>query len=133
MTRKNELPTPKQTKTSRSYSEKIKLKVVQEITTGLLTHRAAAKKYVINRKTVDNWVTTQSQNNLRPMEIAKAAMIDIKEDSKVRILAKQVMDLTKELEKAKLKISGLQTIIEVSEDELHIKLIKKPFAKQSKD
>lgn len=133
MTKKNELPTPKQAKTSRSYSEKIKLKVVHEITTGLLTQRAAAKKYVINRKTVDNWVTTQSHNNLRPMEIAKTAMIDIKEDSKVRILAKQVMDLTKELEKARLKISGLQTIIEVSEEELHIKIVKKPGAKQSKD
>lgn len=133
MTKENGLSAPKQTKTSRSYSEKIKLKVVQEITTGLLTHRAAAKKYVINRKTVNNWVTKQSHNNLRPMEIAKIAMIDIKEDSKVRILAKQVMDLSKELEKAKLKISGLQTIIEVSEENLHIKIIKKPGAKQSKD
>ncbi|RAJ19954.1 hypothetical protein [Pedobacter cryoconitis] len=38
------------------------------------------------------------------MEIAKTAMIDIKEDSKVRILAKQVMDLSKELEKAKLRL-----------------------------
>lgn len=133
MTKENGLSTPKQTKTSRSYNEKIKLKVVQEITTGLLTHRAAAKKYVINRKTVSNWVTTQSHNNLRPMEIAKTAMIDIKEDSKVRIFAEQVMDLSKELEKAKLKISGLQTIIEVSEKDLHIKIIKKPGARQSKD
>jgi len=43
MTKENGLSTPKQTKTSRSYSEKIKLKVVQEITTGLLTHIAAAR------------------------------------------------------------------------------------------
>jgi len=133
MTKQNELLTPKKTKTSRSYNEKIKLKVVQEITSGLLTNRAAAKKYTINRKTVNSWVTTHSHNNLRPMEIATNAMIDIKEESKVRILAKQVMDLTKELEKAKLKISGLQTIIEVSEEELRIKIIKKPGAKQSKD
>ena len=34
------------------------------------------------------------------MEIAKNAMIDSKEESKVRVLSKQVMYLTKELEKA---------------------------------
>jgi len=113
--------------------EKLKQRVVQEITSGLLSHRAAALKYVINRKTVDNWVTSYSHNNLRPMELAKNAMIELKEDSKVRILAKQVLDLTKELEKAKLKIAGLETIIEVSEQDLHIKIIKKPGAKQSKN
>ena len=43
-----------------------------------------------------------------------------------------MIDLSKELEKAKLKISGLQTIIEISEEDLHIKIIKKPGAKQSK-
>jgi hypothetical protein len=44
-------------------------------------------------------------------------MVDIKEETKTRILAKQVLDLTKELEKAKLKISSLETMIEVSEQE----------------
>lgn len=133
MTIKKEITRVKQVKTSRSYDDKLKRRVVHEITSGLLSHRAAALKYGINRKTVNNWVTSQSHNNLRPMEIAKSAMIDIKEESKVRILAKQVMDLTKELDKAKLTIVGLQTIIEVSEQDLHIKIIKKPGAKQSKD
>ena len=133
MTTKIEIKKEKQAKTSRSYNEKLKRRVVQEITSGLLSHRAAALKYVINRKTVGNWVTSNSHNNLRPMELAKNAMTDLKEDSKVRILAKQVMDLSKELEKAKLKIAGLQTIIEVSEQDLHIKIIKKLGAKQSKD
>jgi len=44
-----------------------------------------------------------------------------------------VLDLTKELEKAKLKISSLETMIEVSEQDLHIKIRKKPGAKQSKE
>ena len=123
----------KQTKSSRSYNEKFKIRVVQEITSGLLSQRAAALKYVINRKTVDNWETSLSHNNMRPMEIAKNAMIDTKEEPKVRVLSKQVMDLTKELEKAKLTIIGLQTINEVSKQDLNIKIMKKPGAKQSKD
>jgi len=70
---------------------------------------------------------------MRPIEIAKNAMIDTKEEPKVRVLSKQVMDLIKALEKAKLTIIGLQTIIEVSEQDLNIKIIKKSGAKQSKD
>ena len=130
---KKEIIRIKQAKSSRSYNEKFKIRVVQEITSGLLSQRAAAIKYVINRKTVDSWVTSLSHNNMRPMEIAKNAMMDTKEEPKVRVLSKQVMDLTKELEKAKLTIVGLQTIIEVSEQDLNIKIIKKPGAKQSKD
>ena len=130
---KKEIIRIKQVKSSRSYNEKLKIRVVQEITSGLLSQRAAALKYVINRKTVDSWVTSLSHNNMRPMEIAKNAMIDTNEELKVRVLSKQVMDLTKELEKAKLTIVGLQTIIEVSEQDLNIKIKKKPGAKQSKD
>jgi len=133
MTIKKEIIRIKKTKSSRSYDEKFRIRVVQEITAGLLSQRGAALKYVINRKTVDNWVTSLSHNNMRPMEIAKNAMIDTNEELKVRVLSKQVMDLTKELEKAKLTIVGLQTIIEVSEQDLNIKIIKKPGAKQSKD
>jgi len=130
---KKEIIRIKQAKSSRSYDEKLKIRVVQEITSGLLSQRAAALKYVINRKTVDHWVTSLSHNNMRPMEIAKNAMIDTKEEPKVRVLSKQVMGLTKELEKAKLTIIGFQTIIEVSEQDLNIKIIKKPGAKQLKD
>ncbi|GGC06626.1 hypothetical protein [Dyadobacter sediminis] len=62
--------------------------------------------------------------------MAEEAISDMTESSKTRILAKQVQDLTKQLEKANLKISGLQTMIEVSEQELHIKIRKKPGTRQ---
>jgi hypothetical protein len=95
----------KVTITGRTYNDKIKKWAVQEINAGFLTHRAAAKKYVINRKIVDNWVTSEAYNNLRPLEITVGIMLD----TTCRKLVKQVMDLTKELEKANLKISGLET------------------------
>ena len=55
------------------------------------------------------------------------------ETSTVKALSKQVIELQKALEKAKLKIDGLQTMIQVSEEELKIKIRKKPGAKQSKE
>jgi hypothetical protein len=98
----------------------------------LLSHREASKKYGVNRKSIGNWITQLSLLNLKPLEIARNTMVDMKEDNKNRILAKQVLDLTKELEKSKLRISGLETMIEVSEQELNIKIRKKSGAKQSR-
>ncbi|WP_286850120.1 MULTISPECIES: hypothetical protein [Sphingobacterium] len=55
------------------------------------------------------------------------------ESSKIKLLSKQVLELQKALEKANLKINGLETLIQVSEEELKIKIRKKPGAKQSKE
>lgn len=133
MKEKNVPVRSKVAKTGRSYPEAVKRKIVEEINAGLLSHRSAEKKYGVNRKTLGSWITQLSLLNFKPLEIAQTTMIEIKDDTKTRILAKQVLDLTKELEKAKLKISSLETIIEVSEQDLHIKIRKKPGTKQSKE
>ncbi len=46
---------------------------------------------------------------------------------------RQLKALTKALAEAELKISGLQTMIEVAEQELKIKIRKKRGTKQSKE
>jgi transposase-like protein len=111
-------------------SDAEKKKIVHEINSGLIGQRAAARKYGINRNTLIAWITDFSSFNIKPREVAEEAIGNMTESSKTRILAKQVQDLTKQLEKANLKISGLQTMIEVSEQELHIKIRKKPGTKQ---
>jgi transposase-like protein len=132
MKKKKVVMSAKLTKIGRAYSESVKRKIVGEINCGLLSHREASKKYGVNRKSIGNWITQLSLLNLKPLEIARNTMVDMKEDNKNRILAKQVLDLTKELEKSKLRISGLETMIAVSEQELNIKIRKKSGAKQSR-
>jgi len=88
------------------------------------------KKYGLSRNTLSPWITDFSSFKIKPHEVAEEAICDMTESSKTQILAKQVQDLTKRLEKANLKISGLQTMIEVSEQELHIKIRKKPGTRQ---
>ena len=120
-------------KTRKPYerlSDNEKKKIVHEINSGLIGQRAAARKYSLNRKTVGAWVVGFSSFNVKPREVAAEAIDKMTENSKTRILAKQVQDLTKQLEKANLKISGLQTMIEISEQELHIKIRKKPGTKR---
>jgi transposase len=85
-------------KVGRAYSEFVKRKIFGKITSGLLSHREASKKYGINRKSIGNWINQLSSLNLKPLEIAQSTKVDMKEDNKKRILAKQVLDLTKELE-----------------------------------
>lgn len=133
MKEKGKLFGNKITKTGRKYDESIKRKIVSEVNSGLLSSRGAERKYGINRKTINGWITELSYANFRPLELAQNTMADIKEEQKIRLLAKQVLDLTKELEKSKLKISSLETMIEVSEESLKIKIRKKPGAKQSRE
>jgi transposase-like protein len=111
-------------------SETDKKRIVHEINSGLISQRAAAQKYGLNRKRIGAWIVDFSSFNMKPREVAEEAISNMTESSKTRILAKLVQDLTKQLAKANLKISGLQTMIEVSEQELHIKIRKKPGTKQ---
>jgi len=118
-------------KSGKSYSEDVKRKIVGEIKAGFHSHRTAAKIYGISRNTINSWVI---QDSLLPLiRPTQKPMKEPNETSTVKALSKQVIELQKALEKAKLKIDGLQTMIQVSEEELKIKIRKKPGAKQSKE
>ena len=110
-----------------------KRKIVQEVQSGLIGQRAAARKYGISRQALIRWLNDFAFANLKPKELADETITSMTENTKTKILARQVQELTKALEKAQLKITGLQTLIEVSEQELQIKIRKKPGTKQSKE
>lgn len=56
----------------------------------------------------------------------------LKENPKGKDLQKENEELRKALELARLKVAGLETMIEVAEEELKINIRKKSGAKQSK-
>ena len=60
-------------------------------------------------------------------------MNETSENEQVKLMSKQIKELQKALANAQLKIDGLQTLIEVSEQELKIKIRKKLGAKRSKE
>ena len=51
----------------------------------------------------------------------------------IRTVQRQVVELQKVLEKSRQKVYSLETMIKVSEEELKIKIRKKPGAKQYKE
>ena len=56
----------------------------------------------------------------------------MEEDKKAQEYKQQIKQLEKALAYANLKIIGLETMIKVSEEDLQIKIKKKPGTKQSK-
>lgn len=117
----------------RSYPEELKKRLVQEVESGRLSQRAVERTYKINRKTIDSWITQFSLLPLKRNGLIAKPMKEPNENSKIKRLSKQVLELQKALEKANLKIDGLETLIQVSEEELKIKIRKKHGAKQSKE
>ncbi|MFD0701955.1 hypothetical protein, partial [Myroides pelagicus] len=77
---------------------------------------------------IEDSLLTFKLSNLREEVMAKP----VEQETVVKKLNKQVIELQKALEKANLKLETLETLIKVSEQDLKIKIRKKSGAKQSK-
>ena len=130
---KNAMPGRPFQRDGRSYPEAVKRKVVSEIQSRSLSQREAERQFKINRKTIDCWITKYSLLPLKPETSSQSGMVNPIKNKQVSLLTKQVSELQKALEKAQLKIDGLETMIKISENELKIKIRKKPGAKQSRE
>jgi transposase-like protein len=110
--------------------EKIKERIVKEIKEGMLGQREASRRYGIPRTTINIW---QHKSNLVTLLNADSTeqATRMTESQESKMLLKQIQELTKALDQAQLKIIGLETMIEVAESDLHIKIRKKRGAKQS--
>jgi len=113
-------------------SEEEMLKIAQEIQSGLLTIRGACFKYGLCRNTLKLFITKFSIRNFDG-EFSKHLLSEMNDDQKNTVLNKKIQELTKHLEYAKLKIVGLETMIQVAEDDLQIKIRKKRGTKQLKE
>lgn len=114
----------------RAYSEMIK--IVNEIHSGLLSNRSACLKYGLCRNTLRLFITKQSIRTLGDKNSYKL-FTTMSANQKDAALIKKIQELTKELEYAKLKIVGLETMIKVAEEDLNIKIRKKHGTKRLKE
>jgi len=93
-----------------SYPEEVKRKVVGEIESGFHSHRAAAKLYGISRNTVNDWVIQYSLLTLNSLNTNDEFMAKPTENSTIRHLNRQVIELKRALEKSQLKVDSLVDI-----------------------
>lgn len=114
------------------YAEEFQLKVAKEVRDGLIGLRAAAFKYGVTRNSIRSWLNKHSIVTLdKSLDTQMDLPMDEIEANK--LLLKRVQDLEKALEKSKLEVSSLKTMIEVAEEELNIKIRKKRGSKQPKE
>jgi len=110
------------------YSEAFKRRVVREVVSGILTKDGAMRKYNIGGKTtVLKWCRKYgSQEELG----VKVKIMTQKEDDENTVLKRRVKELEKSLGDSRFKNEVLETLVDVAEQELNIKIRKKFGAKQ---
>ena len=107
-------------------------KIISEIKSGIITIRGACFRYGLCRNTLKLWITKASVHTLESV-MSKKPIKFMHEDLDSKANQRKVFELTRVLEHAKLKVNSLETSIQVSEEDLQIKIRKKPGTKQSKE
>ena len=108
------------------------IKIVREVSSGMIGKRAACVKYGLNRNTLALFIRRFSVRNLIN-ELPNQLLSSMTEEQKSKALIKKVKELESALELSRLKTDGLETMIKVAEEDLHIKIRKKRGTKQSKE
>lgn len=110
--------------------EDVKEKIVCEVNSGMLSKRAAGRKYGLPPSTIGNWL---EKHNLAILVHSKASNVlsAMDENQETKLLKKKIDELTKALADAQLRNVGLETMIEVAESELKINIRKKRGTKRS--
>ena len=108
-----------------------KRSIVRQVEQGILTPYAARQAYGLSGNTLNNWLKASIKENVElavydPFEMKdKPSLPSESQDSEKEALKKA-------LEEAQLKISALNTLIDVAEDQFKIKIRKKAGARQSR-
>jgi hypothetical protein len=110
--------------------EQTKIKIVEEIKTGMISCLGASRKYRVPRNTIKAWA---GKLNLTTLLNANntSALPGMTQSQESKLLVNKIHELTKALELSQLKNLALETMIEVAESDLHIKIRKKRGTKQS--
>ncbi len=106
--------------------------IVGQIQSGSISIWGACKKHGLNRNTLKLWMTRLRVGSLTDKTLS-TVLSSKEEDKKALELKQQIRQLEKALEYANLKILGLETMIKVTEEDLQIKIKKKPGTKRSKE
>jgi len=105
------------------------IKIVKEIQSGLIGIKTACFKYGLCRNTLKLFMAKLSIRTLGN-ELSNQMLSRMNDDQKESALNRKIQELTKDLEYAKLKIVGLETMIKVAENDFKIKIRKKRGTKQ---
>jgi transposase len=114
------------------YEFSLKRKVCEELLGGSITIRELARKYNIpGAGTIMRWVNwyQQEQAELTKLPSMSTEPIKSETDSLPSNSSEEYRKLQEELKLAKLKVTALETMIDIAEDQFNIEIRKKPGTK----
>jgi len=114
----------------RRRQESEMLEIARQIRSGAFSIRGACLKYGLSRNTLKKWLLRISVRSLDD-NLSQEIFAEMNEKKQVAALQRKVRELARALQTAQLKIDGLETMIQVAEQELQIKIRKKAGAKRS--
>lgn len=103
--------------------------VVLEYEKGNESLTQIADRFQLSRQQVRNW-RLRFSSDIGSQTLMTAPMTE-QEQKAFEVLKKQNEELAKKLEYANLQVFGLQTMIDVAEEQLKIEIRKKPGSKPS--
>ena len=107
-------------------------KVVAQINLGGLSISQACRTYCVGRHEMFKWIGTYTKINLKNT-LKDPVYCSMTVEEKNKELEEQLRQAQKLLEEARLKISGLETLIEVAEERFDIQIKKKRGSKPPKE
>ena|SRR5688572_12845825 len=107
--------------------------VIREYEASDLSLRQIGSKYGISANQVIRWRKRFSSELSEEKSLTPSLPMNPEEQKEFDALKKQNEELSKRLELANLKITGLETMIDIAEQELHLDIRKKSGTKQSTD
>ena len=103
--------------------------VVRDYLMGNLSMPQIAQKHNITRAQLKNWVKRFSSDLSE--ETPTTLILTEKESQDQELLKKQIEELTQKLTHAQMKITGLELMIDIAEEQIDIDIRKKSVTKQS--
>jgi hypothetical protein len=108
-------------------------KVVQDYLEGTESKRQVVERYVITIGCLHGWLM-RHRKGLHPFEAVSLSSIPMEQSQSDQTeLQKQNEELLKKLHEANLKITGLEIMIDIAEEQLGVDIRKKSGTRQSKD
>lgn len=108
--------------------EQERAKIVAQINEGAMRISQVSRTYGVSRSEVNRWISIHTKINLKST-LKDPVYCSMTAEEKNKELEEQLRQAQKLLEEARLKISGLETLIEVAEEKFEIQIKKKHGSK----
>lgn len=114
------------------YPVRVKKKVVQMVSAGLLSEQQACQKFKISLKLLHEWQCWYDEYFIQPHQNSNTMpKKKLSDKERIKQLEAQLKESQQQLKHEKLKSETLDTMIDIAEEELEVKIRKKSGAKQS--